>query len=162
VTTQWKGPRLQITKKKRVDLMRRVWLFEQCSQRELDLLQRAVTQIDVPSGRELVQQGSLGREFIVIVEGTASVTRDGTQLAVLESGSFFGEMSLLDGKPRTATVTTLEPTRVLILTRAEFGSVVTTMPSVDRKMLSVLASRLRDIETTYVPASERQTNTDVG
>jgi CRP-like cAMP-binding protein len=71
-------------------------------------------------------------------------------------------MSLLDGKPRTATVTTLEPTRVLVLTTAEFSTVVTTMPSVDRKMLSGLASRLREIETTYVPAGERNTNTDIG
>jgi len=160
--TQWKGYRVQITKKNRLDLMRGVWLFEQCSGRELDLLQRAVTQLDVPAGRTLAQQGSLGREFVVIVEGTAAVTRDGTQLAVLGPGAFFGEMSLLEGKPRAATVTTLEPTKVLVLTAAEFSTVVTTMPSVDRKMLSVLASRLRDIETTYVPANKRNTNTDIG
>jgi hypothetical protein len=51
---------------------------------------------------------------------------------------------------------------VLVLTAAEFSTVVATMPSVDRKMLSVLAGRLRDIETTYVPANKRNTNTDIG
>jgi CRP/FNR family transcriptional regulator, cyclic AMP receptor protein len=139
-----------------------VWLFEQCSQRELDLLQRAATLLDTPPGRALAEQGALGKEFVVIVDGSAAVTRDGTQLALLGPGSFFGEMSLLDGKPRAATVTTLEPTRVLVLTSTEFSTVVATMPSVDRKMLSVLAARLRDIETKYVPAGERNTNTDIG
>jgi CRP/FNR family transcriptional regulator, cyclic AMP receptor protein len=153
---------VQITKKHRLDLLGAVWLFEQCSQRELDLLQRAATLLDAPTGRALAEQGALGKEFVVIVDGSAAVTRDGTQLAVLGPGSFFGEMSLLDGKPRAATVTTLEPTRVLVLTSTEFSTVVATMPSVDRKMLSVLAARLRDIETKYVPAGERNTSTDIG
>jgi CRP/FNR family transcriptional regulator, cyclic AMP receptor protein len=160
--TRRKRYRVQIAKKRRLELRGAVWLFEQCSQRELDLLQRAVTLLDVPAGRALAEQGALGREFVVIVDGTAAVTRDGTQLAVLGPGSFFGEMSLLDGQPRAATVTTLEPTTVLVLGGAEFGAVVKTMPSVDRKMLSVLAARLRDIEAKYVPAGERNTNTDVG
>ena len=153
---------MQITKKHRLDLLGAVWLFEQCSRRELDLLQRAATLLDVPAGRALAEQGAPGKEFVVLVEGSAAVTRDGTQLAVLGPGSFFGEMSLLDGNPRAATVTTLEPTRLLVLTSTEFITVVSTMPSVDRKMLSVLASRLRDVEAKYVPANERNTSTDIG
>ena len=151
---------MQVTKKRQRDLMRAVWLFEQCSPRELDVLQRAVTLVNVPAGRALAEQGAPGREFVVIVDGRAEVTRDGTRLATLEAGAFFGEMSLLDGKPRTATVTTLEPTTVLVLRSIEFSSIVTTMPSVDRKMLSVLASRLRDVEAKYVPARERNTFVD--
>jgi CRP-like cAMP-binding protein len=89
------------------------------------------------------------------------VTRDGTHIAVLGPGSFFGEMSLLDGQPRTATATTLEPTQVLMLTTAAFSEVLTTMPSVDRKLLSVLAKRLRDIETRYVPASDLSARTNL-
>jgi len=153
---------VQITKKHRLDLLGAVWLFEQCSRRELDLLQRAATLLDVPAGRALAEQGAPGKEFVVLVEGSAAVTRDGTRLAVLGPGSFFGEMSLLDGNPRAATVTTLEPTRLLVLTSTEFITVVSTMPSVDRKMLSVLASRLRDVEAKYVPANERNTSTDIG
>jgi CRP/FNR family cyclic AMP-dependent transcriptional regulator len=150
---------MRITKKHRVDLLANVWLFEQCSQRELDVLQRATTELELPAGRALTKQGELGREFMVIVEGKAEVTRDGTEIAVLGKGAFFGEMSLLEGEPRTATVTTLEPCRLLVLTRSDFMGVVTSMPSVDRKMLTVLASRLRDIEAKYVPAHERRTDT---
>jgi len=153
---------MRITKKSRMNLLGGVWLFEQCSQRELDLLQRAATEIQVSTGKTLATQGELGREFIVLVDGGAAVTRDGTEIALLGPGAFFGEMSLLDGKPRTATVTTLEPTRVLVLTRAAFTTVVTTMPSVDRKMLTVLASRLRDKEVKYVPAHERKMHATIG
>ena len=69
---------------------------------------------------------------------------------MLGPGSFFGEMSLLDGKPRTATATTVAPTYVLMLTTDAFNEVLATMPSVDRKLLSVLASRLREFEERYL------------
>ena len=152
---------MRVSKKRGRDLLGKVWLFERCSNRELDLLQDAATEMDFPVGKALTTQGEIGRHFMVIVEGEAEVTRDGTQIAVLGPGSFFGEMSLLDGQPRTATVTTRVPTRVLMITTAAFTGALTTMPSVDRKMLTVLAARLRDIEARYVPANERRTNTDL-
>jgi CRP/FNR family transcriptional regulator, cyclic AMP receptor protein len=156
-----RGNRMRMTKKHRQDLLANVWLFEQCSRRELDVLQGAATDVDCPAGRVLAQQGEPGREFIVIVDGKAEVTRDGTHIAVLGSGSFFGEMSLLEGKPRTATVTALEPTRLLVLTVPAFNGVVASMPSVDRKMLIVLAGRLREIESKYVPVDERSMRVEI-
>jgi CRP/FNR family cyclic AMP-dependent transcriptional regulator len=153
--------RMRVTKKGRRDLLGKVWLFEHCSRRELDVLQSAATEMQFPTGKDLTRQGELGRHFMVIVEGDAEVTRDGTQIAVLGPGSFFGEMSLLDGQPRTATVTTLAPTRVLMLTAAEFDGVLASMPSVDRKMLRVLANRLRTIEDRYVPPDARVISNDI-
>jgi CRP/FNR family transcriptional regulator, cyclic AMP receptor protein len=152
---------MRVTKKKQLDLLGNVWLFEQCSHKELNLLLTAATEVDRPGGRTLAKQGEAGREFVVILGGKASVTRDGTEIAVLGPGSFFGEMSLLDGKPRTATVTTLEATRVLVLTKSAFGAVVASMPSVDRKMLTVIAGRLREIEAKYVPVAERFTHSEI-
>jgi CRP/FNR family transcriptional regulator, cyclic AMP receptor protein len=146
---------MHVTKKRRLELLRSVWLFEGCSQRELNVLESAVTEMQLPTGKILTEQGALGRHFVVIVEGEVEVIRDGTQIAVLGPGSFFGEMSLLDGQPRTATATTLGPAQVLMLTTSAFNQVLTTMPSVDRKLLTVLAKRLRDIEARFVPASER-------
>ena len=153
---------MRITKKRGRDLLGQVWLFETCSNRELDLLQDAATEMEFPTGKDLTTQGEMGRHFMVIVDGEAEVTRDGTHIALLGPGSFFGEMSLLDGKPRTATVTTLEPTRVLMLTSVAFNGALATMPSVDRKMLTVLAARLRDIEARYIPEDERRPNADIG
>jgi CRP-like cAMP-binding protein len=69
---------------------------------------------------------------------------------------------LLDRKPRTATVTTLEPTSVLVITATAFSALVESVPSVDRKMLVVLAERLRDVEARFVPADARVTNADIG
>jgi len=152
---------MRVTKKHRLDLLGRVWLFEGCSRRELNLLESATTEMNFPAGKALTQQGEPGRHFMVIVEGQVEVTRDGTQIAVLGPGSFFGEMSLLDGQPRTATAMTLEPTHVLMLTTTEFSQVLTTMPSVDRKLLSVLAKRLRDIEARYVPATDLDARTNL-
>jgi CRP-like cAMP-binding protein len=152
---------MRVSKKRGRDLLGNVWLFERCSNKELDLLQSAATEMEFPEGKDLTTQGELGRHFMVIVEGEAEVTRDGTQIARLGPGSFFGEMSLLDGQPRTATVTTVEPTRVLMLTNEAFGGALAEMPSVDRKMLTVLAARLRDIEQRYVPVNERSPNTEI-
>jgi CRP/FNR family cyclic AMP-dependent transcriptional regulator len=135
----------------RIGLFANVWLFEHCNRRELDALQRAATPLEVPAGKVLATQGETGREFFVVVDGTAEVTRGGTPVGMLGPGSFFGEMSLLERKPRAATVTTLEPTTVLVMSARDFDDVVKTMPSVDRKMLVALSSRLRDIEARYVP-----------
>ena len=144
-----------------IELLRSVWLFERCSRRELDALQRIATPLDVPAGKVLTTQGDIGREFFVIAGGKAEATRGRVSIATLGAGSFFGEMALLDRRPRTATVTTLEPTTVLVITAREFNSLVESMPSVDRKMLVVLAERLRDVEARFVPADARVTNPDV-
>jgi CRP/FNR family transcriptional regulator, cyclic AMP receptor protein len=109
----------------------------------------------------LASQGEMGREFFVIVQGKAEATRNATSVGVLGPGSFFGEMSLLERKPRAATVTTVEPSTVLVITARAFNSVVGTVPSVDRKMLMVLAERLRDIEERFVPMEARVANTEL-
>ena len=151
----------RVTKKSRRDLLGKVWLFEGCSRRELDVLQGAATEMNFPEGKDLTKQGELGRHFMVIVDGQAEVIRDGTQMAILGPGSFFGEMSLLDGQPRTATVTTLVPTRVLMLAGGAFNDVLASMPSVGVKMLMVLANRLRDIEHRYVPTEAHVTSANI-
>jgi CRP-like cAMP-binding protein len=152
---------MRVTKKSRRDLLGKVWLFEGCSRRELDALQDAATEMNFPAGKDLTQQGEHGRHFMVIVDGQAEVTRDGTQIAVLGPGAFFGEMSLLDGEPRVATVTTLVPTQVLMLAAGAFNDVLASMPSVGRKMLVVLANRLREVEHRYVASGDRVSSTDI-
>jgi CRP/FNR family cyclic AMP-dependent transcriptional regulator len=145
----------------RIRLLAGVWLFERCTRKELDALQRVATALDAPAGKVLARQGDTGHEFFVIVDGSAEATRGRTPVGVLGPGSFFGEMSLLERKPRTATVTTLEPTTVLVVNARDFDAVVKTMPSVDRKMLIALSGRLRDLEAKYVPADAQVASTSL-
>jgi CRP-like cAMP-binding protein len=140
----------------RIELLRNVWLFERCSQKELALLAASSTPVTTAAGTVLAQEGDIGREFFVIISGSADVTKAGARLGTLGVGDFFGEMSLLDHRPRSATITTGVESEVLVLTAPAFTSVVDSMPSVDRKMLTVLVERLRDIEERYVPAAERR------
>ena len=141
-------------------LLRNVWLFQRCTKKELQALARLTTLLDLPAGRVLATQGEQGREFFVIAHGKVEATRDDVVIATLGAGSFFGEMSLLEQQPRVATVTTTEPTSVLVLTARAFDDLVASMPSVDRKMLVVLAGRLREIEERYVPADARVVSTE--
>ena len=150
-----------LSKKQRSSLLQGVWLFEHCSARELAQLDSVLTELAVPTGRDLARQGDDGREFVIIVDGKAEVRRDGTLIATLGAGDFFGEMSLLDKQPRAATVTTVEPSRILVMAVSAFSALVRAMPSVDRKMLIVLAQRLRDVETRYVPVEARTSTAEL-
>jgi CRP-like cAMP-binding protein len=139
-----------------VELLRGVWLFERCSRKEVALIASAATTLDVQAGRVLAREGEAGREFFVLVAGACEVTRNGVRVGALGPGSFFGEMALLDRQPRAATVTACEPSEVLVLTASAFTRVIDTLPSVDRKMLAVLAGRLRDLEDRFLPAERYQ------
>ena len=145
----------------RIELLRDVWLFERCTKKELEALATLATPLDLPAGKVLATQGEQGAEFFVIVSGKAEATRENVTIGVLGPGSFIGEMSLRERLPRVATVTTIEPTVVLVLTAKEFDKLVASTPSVDRKMLIVLANRLRDIENRYVPAAARVISPDI-
>jgi CRP-like cAMP-binding protein len=139
-----------------IELLRNVWLFERCSKKELEAIARVATPLDLPAGQVLTKQGQPGSEFFVVVEGKARATRKNVEIGTLGPGSFFGEMSLLEDLPRVATITTTEPTTVLVVHARDFNRLITDMPSVDRKMLVVLARRLREMEDRYVPASDRR------
>jgi CRP-like cAMP-binding protein len=134
-----------------VALLRGVWLFESCSRAELTTLARTTTSVGVPAGKVLAHEGEIGREFFVVVSGRVEATRSGTHVASLGPGEFFGEMALLDRQPRAATVTAVEPSELLVLTRPEFIGVIEAIPTVDRKIIAVLAQRIRELEDRFLP-----------
>jgi len=144
-----------------IELLRNVWLFERCSKKELEAIAKVATPLDLPAGKLLTTQGQTGSEFFVIVSGKAKAVREDIEIGTFGPGSFFGEMSLLEDLPRVATVTTTEPTTVLVVHGRDFNRLVTDMPSVDRKMLIVLAQRLRDLEDRYVPAADRVISSNI-
>jgi len=131
------------------DLLKEVDLFSACTRKELRQLQSLMSMTKARSGQVLAKKGSLGREFFVIVDGEATATCSGERVAKLERGSFFGELALLDGGPRTATVTAVTDMRLLVLTRREFQELITSQPSIVIKMLVELGGRLRRTDEMF-------------
>lgn len=111
---------------------------------------RASDEVTLPAGRNLCEQGSIGREAFVIVGGSAEVRRNGRRVATLGPGDCFGELALLDHGPRTATVTAVTDIDVLVLGAREFAGILDEVPPIAHKLLKSLASRIRELDTkTY-------------
>ena len=124
-------------------LLRGVPLFSRCTKRELKALAAEADELELPAGTELTREGSAGREFVILARGAAKVTRGGRMLNRLASGDFLGEIALLSGGTRTATVTTTEPSIVLVLTDRAFRRVASRIPSVNARLVQALAERLQ-------------------
>jgi CRP/FNR family cyclic AMP-dependent transcriptional regulator len=134
----------EVDSDERVTLLQGVWLFEQCTPSELAAIARVASPRVVEPGSVLATEGTPGQEFVVVAEGTASATSRGEEVGQVGPGSFFGELALLDGGPRSATVRALTPMLVLVLGRSEFDELVDrAIPSVARRMLLTLAERVR-------------------
>ena len=125
------------------DLLRGVPLFSHCSNKELIELSSLATTLRMPAGKVVVRQGEPGKEFIVIVEGKATVSIDDQTVATLGPGDFFGEIALLDGGPRTATVTADTDLVAEVMSHQEFAVLLMDVPEVTRGILKGVAMRLR-------------------
>lgn len=132
----------------KVEALKRAPLFEGLSKKELTEIARVTDDLRVESGTVLCREGRLGREFFVIVDGEAEVTKGGKHLATRRGGEFFGEIALLTTTKRTATVTATTPLRCFILTRGDFRRVLDDNPRVHRKVLETLAERLLSYSET--------------
>jgi CRP-like cAMP-binding protein len=132
------------------EMLSTVPLFSRCTKRELARLSRLTTCITVSAGETVTRQGALGREFIIIVSGTATVAIDGQTVATLGPGDFFGEIALLDGGPRTATVTADSELVAEVMSHQEFASLLVDVPQVTRGILKGVAARLRAVDAALV------------
>jgi CRP/FNR family transcriptional regulator, cyclic AMP receptor protein len=126
----------------KADLIAHVPLFERCSKRELAAIAGIADQIERPEGRVVVREGEVGQEFWVLVEGNAEVTRDGTRVASLGPGDFFGEIALVSNVPRTASVRTTSPVSALVVSSRDFWRLLDESPSTQRKILETVGERL--------------------
>ena len=131
-----------LRRNEKVELIKRVPLFGACSKRELEEIARIADEIDLREGKEMTREGSRGREFFVLLEGEAEVTRDGKTINRLGPGDFFGEIALVSDSPRTATVTAASPVRTLVITAGSFKRLLNEQPEIQRKVLVALAERL--------------------
>ena len=126
----------------KVELIKRVPLFANCSKHELEEITHIEDEIDLNEGKEMTREGSRGREFFVLLEGDADVTKDGRSINKLGAGDFFGEIALVSDTPRTATVTATSPVRALVITDRSFRRLLDESPEIQRKVLVELAERL--------------------
>jgi CRP/FNR family transcriptional regulator, cyclic AMP receptor protein len=126
----------------KIDLIAKVPLFAGLSKRELGQIASIVDEIDLPEDKVLIREGERGREFYVLLDGEAEVTRDGKRLATRRSGEFFGEIALVSSLPRIATVTTRKPVRALVIRDVEFRALLQRTPAIALKVLNAVAARV--------------------
>jgi CRP/FNR family cyclic AMP-dependent transcriptional regulator len=131
-----------LRKNAKTELISRVPLFAHCSKRELSEVARIADEIDLREGKELTREGAPGREFFVLVEGTADVVKNGRKVNSLGAGDFFGEIALVHQSPRTATVKATSPVRALVVTERNFKRLLEDIPEIQRKVLLALAERV--------------------
>lgn len=116
-------------------------LFEGVRRRRLGEVARLLDEVAVAPGRALTREGELGREFFVIVEGSAEVRRGDRLVGTLGPGDFCGELALLVGPTRSATVVATAPLRLLVAGRREFGALVGSFPTIGARVRGRAAAR---------------------
>ncbi len=133
--------------KGRYDLdLSQIWLFSTSSAKDLKVIRKALEEVTVPPGRVLTEQGTIGREFFLIVDGKATVKHNNRKTATLGPGQYFGELALLDRRPRSATVISDTDMDLLILGQRQFNGVLDAVPALSRKLLAAMATRLREAD----------------
>ena len=134
-----------VSRDSKVDVLRGIPLFASCSDKELRDLSSLMTPLSLPAGATLMREGEFGKEFVIVVSGTATVTKRGVELAEIGPGSYLGEISVIDGGRRTATVVAKTPMEVEIATHPEFVSLLSRAPEIAVRMLPALAARIHEL-----------------
>lgn len=128
--------------------LRSIPIFSELSKKELKTVSRLMTEVDITAGRTLTRQGEVGREFMVIVEGTAVVRRNGRKIAELGPGDFLGELAVLSGAPRTADVVATSDMVIETLNRREFMTLLDESAAIAKKILIGAVKRLQDLDSS--------------
>ncbi|MFB3739765.1 MAG: cyclic nucleotide-binding domain-containing protein [Candidatus Velamenicoccus archaeovorus] len=127
------------------DRFARIPIFSACTKRELAVIARAAKEVSHRTGAVIAREGERGLGLFVILDGTCAVTIGGLPKATLGPGDFFGEIALLDGGPRTATVTALSDIRLAGITEWVFRGLLQEHPTIAIKTLESIAGRLRSV-----------------
>jgi|SRR5271154_2724862 len=125
-------------------------LFSGLSQKELRSVVALGTYLEIKPGHVLTEEGTIGREAFLIVSGTARCLVGDKEVAVLGPGDLFGEMSLLDQAPRSATVVAGSDMSVTVFVRSEFVRLIEASPKIALKLLAAMAARLRSVDQGFV------------
>ena len=125
-------------------------MFQACSKKDLVTIGRSGDTTTFDTGDVLVKEGMRGQEFFVLVDGKVSVTRDGISVAELGPGDYFGELALLDPRPRDATVTATTPGEAFVIEQRRFLALLTDVPQLNAKLLLGMARRLHEADSRPV------------
>ena len=139
----------RVGRNQKIELLKNASLFAGCSKKQLGEIAAIADEIELPAGKDLIRQGERGREFFVLLDGDVEVVKDGKAIEERGPGDFFGEIALVSNVPRTATVTTTTPVRMLVVTDRDFKHLLETSPDLQLKVLEVLASRLATHEDNH-------------
>jgi CRP-like cAMP-binding protein len=133
---------MRLGKDGKVELIRKVPLFSKLSKKELEDVAHIADELDLPAGKMMAEEGDRGREFFVLLEGQADVTKGDRTINTMREGDFFGEIALVTKMPRTASVTATSDVRVLVITERDFAALLKRSPDVGRGVAEALAERL--------------------
>jgi CRP/FNR family transcriptional regulator, cyclic AMP receptor protein len=133
---------VRLGKDGKVKLIQNIPLFSRLSKKGLEAVARIADELDLPSGKEMATQGDRGREFFVLLEGTADVTKGDQRINQMKKGDFFGEIALVTKMPRTATVTATSDVRVLVINERDFASLLKSSPEIGECVAEALAERI--------------------
>ena len=136
---------MTLTLDRKAELLSAARLFEGVDAVGMDRIAAVAVQVDFPGDHVVARQSEIGTGFFILVDVGARVVRDGETIATLGPGDFFGELSVLDGKPRNAQVVTVGPTTCLALASWDFEAVLLAEPKVTLAILRGLATRLREL-----------------
>ncbi|MDP9325292.1 MAG: cyclic nucleotide-binding domain-containing protein [Candidatus Dormibacteraeota bacterium] len=127
----------------KLDRLKSVPLFAQCSRKQLEFLASRTDEVDLPAGRALTRQGEITDSFYLILDGEVEVSVDGAERPVLKPGDYLGEIGMLDRGPATGTTTTRTNARLMVMSHAQFRDAITAEPDLLELVLAVVAQRLR-------------------
>ena len=121
-------------------------LFQGLSKKELRNLSSLATRLEEPAGKVLTKEGQQGYEFIIVLEGEVEVRQHGEVIAKRGAGDYFGEIALLDNRPRTATVVAVTPVVIEVIERREFLGLVADNPEISQAIMATMAQRLEQLD----------------
>ena len=137
---------IRLPQDEKIRHLQKVDIFADCTRKQMKAVASISRVVEVPAGTVLTRAGEPGEEFFFILDGAAMVEVTRRKRVRLMPGEFFGEMSLLDGEPRSATVRAETDMRLLLIQRRNFQTLLTEVPELTRSILIVLSRRLRDLE----------------
>ncbi len=139
----------------RVNALKSIPLLAGLPHSDLERLAKKAREEHYATGVELIKEGTSGSSVFLLVDGSCEVRRGDSRITVLQKGEFFGELSILDPSPRTASVSTYEPCRVLILEGYDFRTALSSSMDMSQRMIRALVERLRHLTDEFAPRVKR-------